>query len=115
MRYLGSMVLAGLVLFLAFWAAGRLAVSVSQGSSEQTDFLAGRKLDLCGYSVDARFGLAGYDLGEWRGRRCDRLSELDECLLRCLSRAGAIEVAEDCYDLCVDEPGREGRRPPQVP
>lgn len=106
MRYLVSMTLSVILLFAAFWAASRLAISVNQGSSETSDFLAGRMLDLCGYQVDARFGLAGYDLDEWKGSRCDTLSELDECLLECLASAGAVEIAADCYDICWQARGR---------
>lgn len=105
MRYFVSLIVAVTVLFLAFWAAGRLAISVSQGSSESADYLAGRDLDLCGHSVDARFGLAGYDLEEWKGSRCDELSALDECLLSCLERSGTVEIARGCYDQCW--PGRD--------
>ena len=105
-----SLIVAAVVLFLAFWAAGRLAISVNQGSSESADFLAGQKIDRCGYSIDARFGLAGYDLDEWKGSRCDSLSALDECLLTCLSAAGALEIAQDCYDACWQPPSRP-RRP----
>jgi len=101
MRYFGSLIIAVGLLLLAFWIASQIAISVSQGSPESSDFLRGRKLDLCGYEVDARFTLAGYDLDEWRGDRCENLSELDECVLACLADAGAIEIATDCYPGCV--------------
>jgi hypothetical protein len=101
MRYFASLVLALSLLVFTFWVGSQIAISVSQGSSESSDFLRGRQLDLCGYSVDARFGLAGYDLDEWRGDRCEDLSELDRCVLSCLADAGAIEIAQHCYPKCV--------------
>jgi len=101
MRYLGSLVLALSLLGFAFWIASQIAIMVAQGSSESADYLRGRELDLCGYKVDARHGLAGYDLDEWKGERCEALSELDECVLECLSRAGAVEIAAGCYPSCV--------------
>ena len=104
MRYLSSLVVAVGLLLFAFWIASQIAISVSQGSSENTDYLRGRMLDLCGYEVDARFALAGYDLDEWQGDRCEDLSRLDRCVLSCLADAGAIEVAKDCYPICVKHP-----------
>lgn len=101
MRYLASLVLALGLLALAFWIAAQIAIMVEQGSSESADYLRGRELDLCGYKVDARHGLAGYDLEEWKGDRCDSLSELDECVLECLSKAGAVEIAAGCFPSCV--------------
>lgn len=101
MRYLTSLVVSVALLFLALWIASRIAIMVSQGSSESADYLRGRKLDLCGYQVEARFSLAGYDLSEWKGERCESLSELDHCILSCLSKAGAVEVAAGCYTECV--------------
>jgi hypothetical protein len=103
MRYLGPLVVAVALLFGAFWAASQIAIMVSQGSSESTDYLRGRKLDLCGYQVDARHSLAGYDLGQWKGSRCEQLSILDACVLSCLSEAGAVSIAVDCYPSCVEQ------------
>ncbi len=97
MRYLGSLVVAVVLLFGAFWVASQIAIMVGQGSNESTDYLRGQKLDLCGYQVDARLSLAGYDLGEWKGSRCAELSILDRCVLSCLSEAGAVAIAVDCY------------------
>jgi len=101
MRYLASLVISLGLLVFVLWIGSQIAIMVSQGSSESADFLRGRKLDLCGYQVDARFGLAGYDLDEWKGERCERLSELDRCVLSCLADAGAVEIAEDCFPRCV--------------
>ncbi len=103
MRYLGALVVAVVLLFGAFWVASQIAIMVSQGSSESADYLRGRKLVLCGYQVDARHSLAGYDLGEWKGSRCEELSILDRCVLSCLSEAGAVEIAVDCYPSCVKQ------------
>ena len=103
MRYLGSLVVALGLLFGAFWVASQIAIMVSQGSRENEDYLRGRMLDLCGYQVDARYALAGYDLAEWKGSRCDELSILDHCVLSCLSRAGAVSIAADCYPECVKQ------------
>ena len=103
MRYLGSLVVAGALLFGAFWFASQIAIMVSQGSRESADYLRGRKLDLCGYQVDTRHSLAGYDLGEWKGSRCEELSTLDRCVLSCLSEAGAVSIAVDCYPACVKQ------------
>ena len=101
MRYLAALVLALGLLVLAFWIASQIAIMVSQGSSESADFLRGRNVDRCGYSIDTRFGLAGYDLDKWTGDRCDDLSELDRCVLGCLAEAGAVEIAADCYQECL--------------
>ena len=101
MRYLASLVLALALLLVAFWIASQIAIMVSQGSSESADFLRGRSVDRCGYSIDTRFGLAGYDLDEWTGDRCEELSDLDRCVLSCLSEAEAVEIAADCFPDCV--------------
>ena len=101
MRYVASLAIALGLLFLVLWGGSQIAIMVSQGSSESADFLRGRELDLCGYSVDARFNLAGYDLGNWKGDRCEELSQLDRCVLSCLANAGAIEIARGCYPGCV--------------
>jgi len=102
MRYFASLLVSLGLLVFVLWVGSQIAIMVSQGSSESADFLRGRKLDLCGYEVDARFGLAGYDLDEWKGERCERLSELDLCVLSCLEAAGAVEIAEDCFPQCVE-------------
>lgn len=101
MRYLGAMGIALVLLFGALWVGSRIAFWVSQGSSESAEFLRGQELDLCGYRVDVRHELAGYDLEQWSGDRCEALSELDVCLLECLAGAEAVEIAAGCYDECV--------------
>jgi hypothetical protein len=101
MRYFASLVLALVLLIGAFWIGSQIAIMVSQGSSESADFLRGRTIERCGYTIDARFGLAGYELDEWKGDRCEDLSELDRCVLTCLSEAGAVEIAADCFPDCV--------------
>lgn len=101
MRYLTSLVVSLGLLVFVFWVGSQIAIMVSQGSNESADFLRGAKVDLCGYQVDARFGLAGYDLEEWGGQRCDELSVLDRCVLECLAEAGAIEIAQGCFSRCV--------------
>ncbi len=103
MRYLGSLVVALVLVFGALWVASQIAIMVSRGSSESADYLRGRKLDLCGYQVDARYDLAGYDLEQWKGSRCEDLSALDRCVLYCLSEAGAVAIAVDCYPSCVKQ------------
>ena len=103
MRYFASLVLSLGFLVFVLWVSSQIAISVSQGSSESADYLRGRKIDRCGYQVDARFGLAGYDLDEWEGSRCEDLSELDRCVLECLSQSGAIEIAQGCFTRCVAE------------
>lgn len=101
MRYFGPLVVAAALLFGVFWAGSQIAIMVSQGSRESTDYLRGRKRDLCGYQVDSRHSLAGYDLDEWKGSRCEKLSSLDRCVLSCLAEAGAVAIAVDCYTSCV--------------
>jgi hypothetical protein len=102
MRYLMAMCVAGVLLFLAFWVGARIAVMVSQPNRMADDFTVGQKMDLCGYQVDIRHAAAGYDLDAWTGSRCESLSELDRCILACLSAAGTIEIATACYSDCVE-------------
>jgi hypothetical protein len=104
MRYLGSLVASVLLLFAVFWIGSQIAIMVSQGSNDGTDYLRGRKLDLCGYQVDSRHSLAGYALDDWKGERCEELSKLDRCVLSCLEAADAVEIGEDCYSDCVRRP-----------
>jgi hypothetical protein len=101
MRYLLALCVAAVCLALAFWIGSQIALSVSQGSDAHEDFLRGDTVILCGYEVDSRYGLAGYDLDEWKGERCESLSSLDHCVLGCLSTAGTIEIARDCYPRCL--------------
>ena len=103
MRYLGALVLALVIVFGLFWVGARIAIMVSQGSSESADFLRGRKVDLCGYQVDTRHSLAGYELDDWKGDRCEALSRLDRCVLACLAEAEAVEIAATCYPDCVEK------------
>lgn len=101
MRYLAALSIAGLMLFLAFWVGAKIATSVSQPNRLNDDFTVGQRMDLCGYQVDIRHRGAGYDLDVWTGSRCESLSELDRCVLECLSRAGTIEIGAGCYADCV--------------
>lgn len=108
MRYLVSLVVAVALVFVAFWIGSKIAIMVSQGNDENFDFVRGTTSNLCGYEVDHRHSLAGYDLDEWRGERCERLSALDRCLLECLSNAEVVEVAKGCFSQCVEETGGGG-------
>ncbi len=103
MRYLASLVISLGLLVFVLWVGAQINIMVSQGSKESSDFLRGQMLERCGYQVDARFNLAGYDLDEWRGERCEDLSQLDHCVLSCLADAGAIEIAEGCFMRCVGQ------------
>jgi len=103
MRYLAAMCIAIFLLFLAFWGGARIMEMVRQPNRLDDDFTVGQRMDLCGYSVDIRNRQAGYDFDLWRGERCDSLSELDECLLRCLSQAGTVKIAGECYPDCVKQ------------
>ena len=103
MRYLLALALAALLLVASLWVGGRITTSVSQGTRTDEEFLRGASVNLCGYEVDSRYSLAGYDLDQYRGSRCESLSELDHCILGCLSTAGTIESAGGCYDGCVME------------
>ena len=51
--------------------------------------------------VDTRHELSDYDFDAWQGGRCNNLSELDECLLDCLSKAGTVAIGEACYERCL--------------
>ncbi len=101
MRYLSALGIAVVLVFLLLWVGSWIAEIVRQPDRQINDFTVGRKMDLCGYQVDMRHEAAGYDLDEWKGERCDRLSELDRCLLSCLSRARTIEIGAACYEDCV--------------
>jgi hypothetical protein len=101
MRYLLALAVAALLLMVSLWVGSWIATSVSQGTRIDEEFLRGASVNLCGYEVDSRYSLAGYDLDQYRGSRCESLSELDHCILGCLSIAGTIESAGDCYDDCV--------------
>ncbi|HPG24009.1 MAG: hypothetical protein H6748_07260 [Spirochaetaceae bacterium] len=102
MRYLAALGIASLLLFLAFWGGAIVVRLVAGPHLTQNEFTVGRKLDLCGYAVDIRHEISGYDLDEWRGEgRCERLSELDRCVLGCLEAAGTIEIGARCWDDCL--------------
>jgi len=103
MRYLLALVVAAVLLAASLWIGSRISSSVSQGTRIDEEFLRGATVNLCGYEVDSRYSLAGYDLAPYRGSRCESLSELDHCILGCLSTADAIESAAGCYDECVAE------------
>lgn len=103
MRYLLALAVAAVLLAVSLWIGSRISTSVSQGTRIDEEFLRGVSVNLCGYEVDSRHSLAGYDLDQYRGSRCESLSELDHCILGCLSTAGTIESAADCYDECVAE------------
>lgn len=102
MRYLASLCIAVGLLFGLFWIGSRIAIMVSGPHLDQNDFTVGQKLDLCGYAVDIRHEISGYELDEWRGEgRCRSLSELDRCVLECLSQAGTVEIGERCWPDCL--------------
>lgn len=103
MRYLSALAIAGVSLFVVFWVGSRVVTMVAQPHRDQNDFTVGARFDLCGYTVDSRYALAGYDLNEWRGDRCDQMSQLDHCVLGCLSVAGTVETASACYSDCLAE------------
>ncbi len=103
MRYLVSAAVAFALLFLAFWIGSQIALMVDQPDRQLNDFTVGRKMDLCGYAVDMRHGAGGYDLNEWKGGRCDTLSDLDRCVLSCLSQAGTVEIGQACFSDCLAE------------
>ncbi len=87
--------------FLVFWVGAQLAGSVVTPHHEHNDFTIGRKRMLCGYVVDERHEVSGYEYNTWTGSRCEEMSDLDECMLECLSRAGTIQIGAACYPDCV--------------
>jgi len=101
MRYLAALSIACVLGFLLLWAGARIALIVSSPERVANEYTVGQRFDLCGYQVDSRYAIAGYDLDEWHGDRCNRMSKLDHCLLGCLERAGTIEIAASCYEECV--------------
>ena len=100
-RFLPALAFAFVAAFLVFWIGAKLANLVSGPHTELNDFTVGRKMMLCGRVVDARHELSDYDFDAWQGDRCKNLSELDECLLDCLSDAGTVAMGEGCYERCV--------------
>ena len=100
-RFFPALLLAIVAAFLVFWVGAKLANVVSGPHTELNEFTRGRKMMLCGRVVDTRHELSDYDFDAWQGSRCDHLSELDECLLDCLSEAGTVSMGEACYSDCV--------------
>ena len=103
MRLLAAFLFASFLVFAVFWLASQIAASVEQPHREHNDFTVGEKMSLCGYIVDTRHQVSGYDFDEWQGRRCKSLSRLDKCVLDCLSRAGTLPIGEACYPICVSD------------
>jgi hypothetical protein len=102
LRYLASLVLACALTAFLLWAGAKIASIVSSPESGNNDFTVGQRMYLCGYQVDSRYAVAGYDLEEWKGDRCRNLSTLDRCILGCLEKAGTVETASACYANCVE-------------
>jgi hypothetical protein len=103
MRYLAAMLLAVGIVFAMLWIGSWIATTVSPPHWKHNDFTVGQRIDLCGYKVDLRHVGGGYDLGRWKGARCESLSELDVCILECLSVAGTIEIGAACFSDCIGE------------
>lgn len=101
MRYLIASSLAIVLVFTLLWVGSWIATTVSQPHRQYNDFTVGRRMELCGYKVDMRHSAGGYDLDEWKGKRCETLSELDRCVLACLSGAGTVEIGAACFSDCV--------------
>lgn len=100
-RFIPALLLAVVVAFFVFWIGAKLAGTILTPDSQQNDFTVGRKMMLCGRVVDERHQISDYDFDVWQGSRCDNLSELEECLLDCLARAGTIPIGRACYSDCV--------------
>lgn len=100
-RFIPAMILAVFVTFLTLWIGARLAGTILTPDSQPNDFTRGQKMMLCGRVVDTRHEISEYDFDVWQGSRCKHLSELEECLLDCLSDAGTIEIGHACYSDCV--------------
>ena len=103
LRYGVAAALALALVFVMLWVGWWIATIVAQPDRTPNDFTVGRRMDLCGYSVDIRHQAGGYDLEQWKGERCQSLSDLDRCILSCLSEAGTIEIGADCYTDCIAE------------
>lgn len=103
MRLIAAFFVALSIIFVAFWVAARIALTVEQPHREYNDFTVGEKMMLCNRVVDTRHIVSGYDFDEWQGQRCESLSKLDECLLDCLSQAGTIDIGAACYSICVSK------------
>ncbi|MBY0399839.1 hypothetical protein K2X89_06055 [Myxococcota bacterium] len=111
MRYLAALAIACVLTAFLFWAGAKIAILVSGPEREANDYTVGQRFDLCGYQVDSRSAIAGYDLEEWQDERCRRLTEFDRCVLACLEGAGTIEIAEACQPDCVKRSPRSARPP----
>lgn len=103
MRYLAALLISLSIVFVMFWVGSWISTTVSPPDWKYNDFTIGQRIDLCGYPVDIRHVGGGYDLGRWKGARCESLSELDECVLECLSGAGTIKIGAACFSDCVGE------------
>ncbi len=103
MRLILAFCAALILVFIVFWIGSRVALMVDQPHREHNDFTVGEKMMLCGYVVDTRHKVSGYDFDDWQGPRCESLSKLDECLLECLSRAGTLEIGAACFSNCVEK------------
>jgi hypothetical protein len=99
-RYLPALLVAVPLIFILFWIAAKVTVLVAPPHRDFNDYTVGRKMAVCGYEVDVRHAGGGYDLGLWRGGRCESLSRLDQCVLECLSAAGTIPIGAACYSDC---------------
>lgn len=99
MRYLAALLISATLLFLAFWGGAKIAIMVDPPHPDYNDYTVGRRMDLCGYAVDIRHVGGGYDLNRWRGG-CGEMSELDHCILGCLSEAGTVKIGAGCYSEC---------------
>lgn len=111
MRYLAALAIACAITALLFWGGAKIALLVSGPERVANDYTVGQRFDLCGYQVDSRYAIAGYDLDEWQDERCQHLSDLDRCVLGCLEQAGTIEIAEACYLDCVKRSSGSSRPP----
>jgi len=101
MRYLIALSISVVLIFLFFWVGAKIAVMVDPPHRDYNDYTVGRKMDLCGYAVDMRHAGGGYDLEHWRRQDCDTLSDLDRCILQCLSEAGTVKIGAACYSDCL--------------
>ncbi len=106
MRFLIALAFAVVVTFFVFWIGAWLAGTVETPYHELNDFTVGEKMMLCNRVVDTRHQVSGYDYDIWDGNRCEHLSNLEECILDCLSRAGTIPIGAACYKHCVKKTTR---------
>jgi len=110
MRYLIALLIACASTFVLFWVGARVATMVSGPERGANDFTVGQQRLICGYQIDTRYALAGYDLDAWDESRCAFLGKLDRCVLGCLEQAGTVEIASACYEDCVRDPSRARAR-----